>query len=302
VIAFTAERCVRSRAVAASCRACVDACPTRAVALDGLDVVVDGSRCVDCGACGAACPTQAFPEPPLEARVVVRCGDGVACVGAVSVEALLGAGALRVLVGAAECRTRGLHGRVEGRLAEVRSLAGREILFDDEPATAAPGPVVPGEGGARLDRAALDPAGLRRLEVPARRAAALAAVSGAPAEAAAPFASAKVLDVGTCTGCLRCVAVCPTGALRTTALRDALRFDAAACVACGTCHDVCEPGALTRRPATAGDLAGTVVLGRLRMRPCGECGAWFHAVGDEGVCPQCRALDDEAVDLLGWRR
>jgi energy-converting hydrogenase A subunit P len=300
VIAFTPERCVRSRAVVATCVACLDACPTGAVALDGPDVVIDGARCLDCGACGAACPTQALPEPVPEPRIVLGCGDGVACVGAVSVEALLGARELRVLVGAAECRTRGLHARVEGRLAALAALTGREVLLDDEPGAGAG--AGGGAGSARIDRGSLDARALRRTEVPARRAAALGAARGAPADVAVPFSTTKVLDVGTCTGCLRCVTLCPTGALTTTALRDALRFDAAACVACGLCHDVCEPGALTRGPATARDLAGPVVLGRLAMRPCGECGAWFHATGGEGTCPRCRALDDEALDVLGWRR
>jgi ferredoxin len=158
--------------------------------------------------------------------------------------------------------------------------------------------------------ARLDPVKLRAKAPPTRRArleAQLATATRTRASARVEaerigFASSKVLDLSTCTGCLQCVSACPSGALTTSRARDELRFEAAACVKCHACHDVCEPGALTLAPRleTAQVLSREpVVLGRFTVKDCAECGARFKYDGGEVLCAQCRGLDDEARSLHG---
>lgn len=298
---LTAERCVHSRAVGASCRACVDACPTRAITLDG-HLRVDVAACVDCGACGAACPTAAFAPAEAEPRPMLRCGDGVPCVAALSVEALLAAASrgLILLVGASDCPAHAAHAQAAARVDVVRGLIDTPLAWDEEPAAApkppwrlvAPAPIA-------VDRAKLDPRIVRDRATPSARAytrATLAGRTDAVPAAAAPFTSAKALDAATCIGCLRCLLVCPTGALALSG--EAVRFDPGACVACGLCHDVCLPGALTRAPTVDLSLR-PVAIGRLRA--CGECGARYALIDDDTPCPTCAALDAEARDLLGFK-
>ena len=42
------------------CGACVDMCPSGAIALDDGKAVVDTELCADCGACVDTCSTQAI--------------------------------------------------------------------------------------------------------------------------------------------------------------------------------------------------------------------------------------------------
>lgn len=46
--------------VGEGCRACVDICPTRALALEGGKLTLDLGKCVFCGECADACPTHAI--------------------------------------------------------------------------------------------------------------------------------------------------------------------------------------------------------------------------------------------------
>ena len=42
------------------CGACVDACPSEAIKLEGDVAVVNEAECVDCGACVDECPNEAI--------------------------------------------------------------------------------------------------------------------------------------------------------------------------------------------------------------------------------------------------
>ena len=52
------------------------------------------------------------------------------------------------------------------------------------------------------------------------------------------------LDIERCTGCRRCVEVCPRAVLRMENKRVAIA-DRDLCIECGACANNCEPGALS---------------------------------------------------------
>lgn len=86
-----------------------------------------------------------------------------------------------------------------------------------------------------------------------------------------------LLDPARCTLCLACAAACPTGALRDTADRPALKFSEPACVQCGLCVRLCPERALALEPRydfTA--IAGVdVILKFEEPFACRSCGKPF---------------------------
>ena len=66
-----AARCVHTQMEQASCRACVDACPTRAWVISDDSLGIDVARCDGCGLCAAACPEGAIAAgfAPVSYRV-----------------------------------------------------------------------------------------------------------------------------------------------------------------------------------------------------------------------------------------
>ncbi len=58
-VRIDAARCVRSRLDRSHCRACADACPEDAIALDSFPTLV-AARCTSCRLCEAACPAGAI--------------------------------------------------------------------------------------------------------------------------------------------------------------------------------------------------------------------------------------------------
>lgn len=71
-----AERCVHSLAERASCRRCVDACPTQAWVIDDERLGIDPARCDGCGLCAPACPQAAIVAPSVEPLRVGSSGRG----------------------------------------------------------------------------------------------------------------------------------------------------------------------------------------------------------------------------------
>ncbi len=96
---FRGRPVVRPEACPDGCRACADACPTGAIAVDGAGVRIDLGRCLFCVECQDACPAGAITMSGEYRMAVSRRDDLWA-----------GAGALR-LASALEARTRALFGR-----------------------------------------------------------------------------------------------------------------------------------------------------------------------------------------------
>ncbi len=63
-LAIVQDRCVVVRNRNATCRRCVQACPTHAIEVSNNEVHLAASSCISCGACVAVCPTEAIV--PLE--------------------------------------------------------------------------------------------------------------------------------------------------------------------------------------------------------------------------------------------
>jgi ferredoxin len=90
------ESCVRLRSRAASCRACVEACPASAISFTGPreSLEVDLQRCTACGLCQPVCPTEVFSGIGDVHAFVSAAGSSISCsqtlcLGALSTEDLI---------------------------------------------------------------------------------------------------------------------------------------------------------------------------------------------------------------------
>lgn len=92
----------------------------------------------------------------------------------------------------------------------------------------------------------------------------------------APYGTVE-LNVDSCTLCLSCVSLCPSGALKENPDKPQLRFQEDACVQCGICTKICPESALALTPRlNLGDDALTPkVLKEEEPFSCVECGKPF---------------------------
>ncbi|MCT4608550.1 MAG: 4Fe-4S binding protein [Pelagimonas sp.] len=92
----------------------------------------------------------------------------------------------------------------------------------------------------------------------------------------APY-GAVLVDTDSCTLCLSCVSLCPSGALGDNPDAPQLRFQEDACLQCGLCSNICPENAITLQPQL--NLADTAlsqeVLNEEEPFACIECGALF---------------------------
>ena len=97
-----------------------------------------------------------------------------------------------------------------------------------------------------------------------------------PLPVGAPY-GAVVVDDESCTLCLACASLCPTGALGDNPDMPQLRFQEDACLQCGLCRQVCPENAVSLVPQmTLSDSAFSErVLKEEPPFPCIECGKPF---------------------------
>lgn len=97
-----------------------------------------------------------------------------------------------------------------------------------------------------------------------------------PLPEGAPY-GAVLVDTESCTLCLSCVSLCPSGALGDNPDKPQLRFQEDACLQCGICASLCPEDAITYAPRL--NLTGTAlrqdVLNEEEPFACIECGALF---------------------------
>ncbi|MBY6116467.1 4Fe-4S binding protein [Mameliella alba] len=97
-----------------------------------------------------------------------------------------------------------------------------------------------------------------------------------PLPAGAPY-GAVLVDTDTCTLCLSCVSLCPSGALGDNPDLPQLRFQEDACLQCGICATICPEKAISLEPRL--DLTETAlsqqVLNEEEPFACVDCGTLF---------------------------
>lgn len=137
-----------------------------------------------------------------------------------------------------------------------------EALYDAEPVTVTVEPILPmgtRRQVARLAAKALQP-DAEVIELPD----------------SAPYGEVLV-DTESCTLCLSCVSLCPSGALGDNPDLPQLRFQEDACLQCGLCVNICPEDAITLQPQL--DLTDAVftqkVVHEEEPFACVECGTLF---------------------------
>ncbi len=97
-----------------------------------------------------------------------------------------------------------------------------------------------------------------------------------PLPADAPY-GAVVVDTDSCTLCLSCVSLCPSGALGDNPDQPQLRFQEDACLQCGLCSNICPESAISYEPRLnlTDNALNQVVLHEEEPFACVECGALF---------------------------
>ena len=298
------DRCVHRLSTVATCRACVDACPTGAWSLHSDSLDFDPARCDSCALCIPACPTGVLalvdpPDLPVDGGTLsLACehapGPGIRlpCVLALSEARLVSLqrhGLRRLVTRTGDCSTcpRGAAESLATRVEAVNNALQRVgaatiTLLAPDDATPA---VSPRRGflAGLLAR----PATLLGSAVAPGQDSRRAALKALAARGASGGLWAVELDAHRCDGCALCARLCPEGALGwLEGEKEAgLCLHMERCVGCGICVDACAQRAL--KPGRAGRGAPGAVF---RRATCEACGGHFHhgSASAPRRCPVCQ--------------
>ena len=304
------ERCVRQKSVASACRLCIDSCGYNALELDGAFVRLVADNCIDCAACQFACPTGAIESD--ENPVFGVEGVFVAAVGAdytleVSKNATFDwsvvAGEVNTLLDLANLPQKVVVSFVDD--ADKPSIDGSKRalfrMFSKDGVK---------EASKKLKNTEeltgeLDFSALKTRFLPKRRFDFLSLVSEkqffGDLDTCMPlsFATDKHIDES-CDNCSLCYNLCPSGALETTAMKNAVLFSPYLCLKCKLCEDVCEKKAISSLPTFGLAYFANKqkkVLIRFKSKICPSCGIVF--TGDGNECARCAKESEDAMELLG---
>ncbi|MGE4399875.1 MAG: hypothetical protein AB7D29_10175 [Campylobacterales bacterium] len=313
-VVLSAENCVRTLSLGAGCALCKEACPNEAIGFEPHLVKIDGNTCKECAACIGVCPTEALSarnESAVAMSVeelfclVVDKADGEIClevskdVGELMQKKLDEANTLLSLFGVINKISLSL---VETCKDEPQDSSKRALfrMFTKDGISAAHNSLKTEEEQI----SSVDYSLLRAKKIPPKRALfldSLAKLKLQDVDASYPlsFASDKHID-DSCDNCSLCYNLCPSGALETTAMKNAIIFSPYLCLKCKLCEDVCEKQSIVSLP----DVPLVVfldkkkkVLKKFAAKLCPTCGGVFATDGDE--CARCAKESEDAMELLG---
>ncbi len=309
-----AAHCAHAALPAASCQACVKACPRGAWKLDESALQFDSPACDGCGLCVPSCPERAIHMPlRLEQRQVgeseallARCeksGDEgeagcIPCLHRIGVHELLrhwreGRRVWLTRRGACEHCQRGLGGHLATRIASLNAglaASGQPLIVLREVSPAMWQKLIDAPRSVEVSRRGFFTA-LRKRPV-------MALTNGEKAEeddtrppgALLPEGYEGILpwhvriDALRCVACHACARVCPHGAIE---LADGefpmYRLRHTLCTGCGLCRDACAHAAV--KPISWEEPQRMVL--RLEMNQCPSCGQAFQAPAAGARKPVC---------------
>ncbi len=276
--------------ICAGCGACSAACPSGAIALDvpTVDSTIRRAQTMASAylSAGGKAPRLLVVDAHGSEmiRLAARYGEGLpADVVPMEVDALNGFGhaeilaaraagfaSVDLLLGPATDRA-----ALEAQVAVCNAICDGISVIDEADPDALTATLYANACG-QVANEPVAPIGTRRQIT---RAAAIALNPDAEAIAlpeGAPY-GAVLVNTESCTLCLACVSLCPSGALGDNEDMPQLRFQEDACLQCGLCASVCPEDAITYEPRL--DLTPAAltqhVLNEEEPFPCVECGALF---------------------------
>lgn len=312
-VSILLESCVRTLSVKSECQRCAQICGVAAVGFVDSLVKINSFACTDCGMCVSVCPTGAivFDSKRAECLAVTElfCAameserDSLFEVEVSFLDVCAGRAleANRLLGLFGQKKTLSFIASKEGDDAKELDKSRRALfrMFTKEGVEAS--------GQMLKDReetgSSIDYHLLKSKKIPHGRENFLSKVQ--PLSVAdevsfeLSFASDKYID-DSCDNCSLCYNLCPSGALETTDMKNAILFSPHLCLRCKLCEDVCESGSISSLPEFR--LKDFVekpkkVLKKFSAKLCESCGTVFSSEGKE--CPRCAKESEDAMELLG---
>lgn len=277
--------------ICAGCGACSSLCPSGAITYDAPPVDLTMRRCQTLAQAylkaGGKAPRLLVVTPQGSDMIsmAARFGQGLpADVIPLEISALAAFGHAEILAAAAAGFAQitllvaaGVDLDVINHEVQLASALGANVTVLDTPdPDAMSGALFDAPPSASATTTPVRPMGTRR-QIARQAAVALnptAETLSLPADA--PY-GAVIVDTDSCTLCLSCVSLCPSGALGDNPDLPQLRFQEDACLQCGICVSTCPENAITLEPQmnlTPAAL-GQVVLNEEEPFACVECGALF---------------------------